>query len=76
MIGLVTLMLSKPAMQSKKPKKPVIRLPQKKTVPSQVPLLIMLLISVGSPWMTTAGKRKIAEPAFVHHASCIVELLQ
>jgi hypothetical protein len=68
-IGLVTLMLKSPAMQSKKPKNPVIKDPQKKTVPSQVPLLIMSLSRTVSPWKITAGRRKTAEPTFVHHAS-------
>jgi hypothetical protein len=63
-------------MQSKKPKHPVINDPQQKTVASQVPLCIMLFSRKGSPLRITAGRRKTAEPMFVHHANSMVELLQ
>jgi len=75
-IGLVTLMLKSPATQSKKPKMPVIRLPQRKTVPSHCGSESLLAINGISPCKRTAGSRKIAEPRFVHQASSIVELPQ
>jgi hypothetical protein len=68
-IGLVTLMLKSPAMQSKNPKNPVIKEPQQKIVPSHVPPRIIPFSRSISPRRITAGRRKTAEPTFVHHAS-------
>lgn len=47
--GLVTFMLSKPAMQSKNPNKPVTRLPQMKTFIFHPTLALISNILAGSP---------------------------
>lgn len=74
--GLVTLMLSKPAMQSKKPKKPVTRLPQTKTLIFDSALALNSKTLAGSPRSKTNGAMRIADPALVQYASWMVELLQ
>jgi len=75
-IGDVTRMLSNPAMHNRNPKNPVTRVPHKNTVASQCGSDIMVRKVKGSPHKMTNGRRITAEPKFVHHASCIVELLQ
>ena len=75
-IGLVTLMLRRPAMQSKKPNKPVTKHPQMNTIPFHSTSLILVKSRGSSLCSTTNGNRNIAEPALVHHANCMVELLQ
>lgn len=74
--GLVTLMLSKPAMQSKKPKRPVTRLPQTKTLIFDSALALNSKTLAGSPRSKTNGAMRRADPAFVQYASWMVELLQ
>lgn len=76
-IGLVTLILRRPATHNRKPKTPVTRVPHRNTEKSQVASLVALSqILKNSPSKTTKGRSRMAEPTFVHHASCIVELLQ
>ena len=75
-IGLVTLILSNPAMQSKNPNMPVTRLPEKKTPQSQVLVWANWNSFDGSWKRRTKGRIKIADPTFVHQANSIVELLQ
>jgi hypothetical protein len=69
-------MLSRPATQSKNPKKPVTREPQTKTFIFHSGLAFNSKILAGSPRSNTNGATRIAEPAFVQYASWIVELLQ
>jgi len=71
-MGLVTLILNKPAMQSRNPKLPVTSDPHRKMraeESSWVLLEIFFQISNSSPSKTTKGKSMTAEPAFVHQAS-------
>ena len=68
-IGLVTLILSSPATQSKKPKIPVTREPHAKTVPFQSWACDITQRVEISPRMRTKGRIIMAEPKFVHHAS-------
>lgn len=75
-IGLVILMLSSPATQSKNPKVPVTIVPQKNVLRSQFSLCDRAKRIWGSPPRITNGRIKMADPTFVHHASSMVELLQ
>ena len=68
-IGLVTLMLSKPAIQSKKPKKPVTMVPHKNTFPFQSAVAVSDWKIAGSPRNSTNGRIMIAEPRLVQYAS-------
>lgn len=74
--GLVTLMLSNPATQSKNPKEPVTRLPTMKTFIFHSELMLNSTILTCSPRRNTKGASRMAETAFVQYASWIVELLQ
>lgn len=58
--------LSKPATHSKNPKTPVTRHPQTKTVPSQLPAVILSWRTSSSPVKITKGTNRAAEPTFVH----------
>jgi hypothetical protein len=69
-------MLSRPAIHSKNPKKPVTREPQMKTLIFHSLLALNSKILAGSPRSNTNGATRIAEPAFVQYASWMVELLQ
>lgn len=74
--GLVTLILSNPATHSKNPKSPVTKLPQTNTCAFHCVSDISSRRTVCSPLRKMNGRRNITEPAFVHQASWIVELLQ
>ncbi len=74
-IGLVTLMLNKPATQRRNPKVPVTRLPITKTRTFQTSTAPIIAFDAsksstrhGSPLRTTKGATKIAEPKFVQYA--------
>lgn len=76
-MGLVTLMLNRPAMHRRKPNMPVTRVPQRNTGKFQVASLVNLSQTLkNSPLRTTTGKSMRAEPTLVHQARCIVDPLQ
>ena len=75
-IGLVTLMLSKPATQRRNPKTPVTRLPQMKVRMFHSGLAMSAKSVPTSPSRSAKGARKAADPRLVHQASCMVELPQ
>ena len=75
-MGLVTFIERRPATQRRKPKRPVTRQPHRKTLPCHVEEFASVRRTLGSPVRMTKGKSSIAEPAFVHQASSMVELWQ
>ena len=75
-IGLVTLILSKPAIHKRKPNIPVVILTHTKTCelhswPSD-PSAKSCMTRKGSPFSNMNGARRIAEPRFVQYASLMV----
>ena len=73
-MGLVTLMLKRPATQSRNPNTPVMMLPQMNMPAFQSGLFMSSNKSPYSPWIQMKGAKKMAEPRFCQYASCIVEL--
>jgi hypothetical protein len=61
-------------MQRRNPKKPVTKVPQRKTLMSAVPRSAMNLVR--SPLNRMNGANRRAEPALVQYASWMLELLQ
>jgi hypothetical protein len=77
-MGLVTLMLSKPATHRRNPKNPVTIVPHTNTFAFQFPLGSVHSSKTlkNSPWRRTKGATKAAEPRLVQYARWMVELLQ